>query len=71
MFRIYQDKKSTDIHIDDVQKVVVEEITEHRQAGSYFRTVSIFTDNGTYCINLEGSEETLALKEAEPDEVRF
>lgn len=71
MFRIYQDKKVTDIDVFDVEKVVVEKVKEFLQEGICIRVITIFTENGTYSIRLEGAEKALALKEPEPDEVRF
>ena len=66
---IYLNRKlnETNINIGDVQKIVVEEIKEFRQGGFHYRIISVFTDDGIYSIHLEGSEQELALKEAEPD----
>ena len=73
MFRIHQSRKPlrTDINIDGVNKITVEEVKEYRQEGFYGRVITIFTTNGEiYCIQLEaGKPEELVLKDPAPDEV--
>ena len=73
MFRIHQDRKTTDINIDGVQRIVVEDVKEYRQEGFYGRIITIFTTDGdSYSLQLEaGKTEELTLKDPEPDEVKF
>ena len=73
MFRIYQDRKTTDINIGDIEKVVVEDVKGYRQAGFYGRVISVWTTDGeVYSIQLEaGRPEQLTLRDPEPDEIKW
>jgi hypothetical protein len=74
MFRFLKyNRQCTEINIDEVQKATVSEVKEFRQAGTYGRTITIWTTEGDiYCIQLEGgTPEALTLKDPEPDGVRL